>query len=257
MPVRGEGRPVGREERLSRVFVELADTLVSGFDIVEFLHTLTERCVELLDVGAAGVVLADERGNLRVMASSDERAHILEVFEVQNQEGPCLDCYSSGKPVVNESLHGEGSRWPAFCREARAAGFRFAHALPLRLRDQALGALNLFSDEESRLGETGQVVGQALADVATTGLLQARALEESRVLARQLQSALDSRVIIEQAKGMLAERAVVDLDAAFRLLRGYARNHNEYLSVVARKVVEGALPANAVTSTLQVADKRR
>jgi hypothetical protein len=248
---------MGREERLSRVFVELADTLVSGFDVVEFLHTLTERCVELLDVGAAGVLLADERGNLRVMASSDERAHILEVFEVQNQEGPCLDCYRSGEPVVNEPLGGEGSRWPSFSREARAAGFRFAHALPLRLRDQALGALNLFSDEESPLSETGLVVGQALADVATTGLLQTRAMEESRVLAEQLRGALNSRVVIEQAKGMLAERAAVDLDAAFRLLRGFARNHNEYLSEVARKVVEGALPADAVTSSLLGAEKQR
>ena len=239
---------MAREERLSRVFVELADTLVSGFDVVEFLHMLTERCVELLDVGAAGVVLADERENLRVMASSDERAHILEVFEVQNQEGPCLDCYRSGVAVVNVSLHGEANRWPRFSREARAAGFRFAHALPLRLRDQTLGALNLFSDEESQLAETELVIGQALADVATTGLLQARAMEQSRVLTEQLQGALTSRVVIEQAKGMLAERAAADLDTAFRLLRGYARHHNAYLSDVAREVVEGVLPADAVTS---------
>ena len=248
---------MGREERLSRVFVELADTLVSGFDVVEFLLMLTERCVELLDVGAAGVVLADEGKNLRVMASSDERAHILEVFEVQNQEGPGLDCYRSGEAVVNVPLHGEGSRWPSFSAEARAAGFRFAHALPLRLRDQTLGALNLFSDEESHLGETELVIGQALADVATTGLLQARAMEQSRVLTEQLQRALNSRVVIEQAKGMLAERGAFDLDAAFRCLRRYARQHNRYLSDVAREVVEGVLPADAVTSTLRGAEKRR
>ena len=239
---------MAREERLSRVFVELADTLVSGFDVVEFLHMLTERCVELLDVGAAGVVLADRQGALRVMASSDERAHTLELFEVQTQEGPCLDCVRSGEPVVNEPLRAEGNRWPAFSREARAAEFRFAHALPLRLRDQVLGALNLFSDEESRLAEAELVVGQALADVATIGLLQARATEEARVLAEQLQRALNSRVIIEQAKGMLAEHANVDLDAAFRLLRGYARNRNEYLSDVARALVEGSLPADTVAS---------
>lgn len=237
-----------REERLSRVFVELADTLASGFDVVDFLHMLTERCVELLDVGAAGVVLADEQGVLRVMASSDERAHTLELFEVQNQEGPCLDCFRSGEPVFNEPLHAEGTRWPAFRREARAAEFRFVHALPLRRRDQVIGALNLFSDEASRLAESGLVVGQALADVATIGLLQTRAMEESRVLAAQLQGALNSRVIIEQAKGMLAEHAGVDLDAAFGLLRGYARNRNEYLSDVARALVDGALPADAVTS---------
>jgi len=248
---------MAREERLSRVFVELADTLVSGFDVVEFLHTLTERCVELLDVGAAGVVLADRQGVLRVMASSDERAHTLELFEVQNEEGPCLDCVRAGEPVVNEPLHAEWNRWPAFSREARAAGFRFAHALPLRLRDQVLGTLNLFSDEESRLAETELVVGQALADVATIGLLQARAVEETRVLAQQLQGALNSRVIIEQAKGMLAEHALVDLDAAFRLLRGYARHHNKYLSDVARAVVEGALPVDAVTSPPRSAKTRR
>ena len=236
---------MGREERLSRVFVELADTLVSGFDVVEFLHMLTERCVELLDVGAAGVVLADER------------AHILEVFEVQNDEGPCLDCYRSGDAVINVSLHGEGSRWPSFSAEARAAGFRFAHALPLRLRAQTLGALNLFSDEESQLGETELVVGQALADVATTGLLQARAMEQSRVLTEQLQRALNSRVVIEQAKGMLAERGAVDLDAAFRRLRAYARQHHAYLSDVAREVVEGVLPPDALTSGPEGVDKRR
>ena len=248
---------MAREERLSRVFVELADTMVSSFDVVEFLHMLTERCVELLDVGAAGVVLADEQGALRVMASSDERAHTLELFEVQNQEGPCLDCVRSGEPVLNEPLHVEGSRWPAFSREARAAEFRFAHALPLRLRDQVLGALNLFSDEASRLAETELVIGQALADVATIGLVQARTVKETQVLAEQLQGALNSRVIIEQAKGMLAERANVDLDAAFRLLRGYARSRNEYLSDVARTLVEGALPADAVISPPRVAKARR
>jgi|SRR5581483_488578 len=250
---------MGREERLSRVFVELADTLVSGFDVVEFLHMLTERCVELLDVGAAGVVLADERENLRVMASSDERAHILEVFEVQNQEGPCLDCYRSGVALVNVPLaaDADANRWPSFSAEARGAGFRFAHALPLRLREQTLGALNLFSDEESHLGETELVVGQALADVATTGLLQARAMEQSRVLTEQLQRALNSRVVIEQAKGMLAAHGAVDLDAAFRRLRGYARQHNAYLSDVAREVVEGILPADAVTAAPRGAEKRR
>ena len=248
---------MGREERLSRVFVELADTLVSGFDVVEFLHMLTERCVELLDVGAAGVVLADERENLRVMASSDERAHILEVFEVQNQEGPCLDCYRSGAAVVNVPLDADTNRWPSFSAEARAVGFRFAHALPLRLHDQTLGALNLFSDEESHLGETELVIGQALADVATTGLLQARAMEQSRVLTEQLQRALTSRVVIEQAKGMLAERAAVDLHVAFRLLRGYARQHNVYLSDVAREVVEGVLPTDALTAAPRGAEKRR
>ena len=248
---------MGREERLSRVFVELADTLVSGFDVADFLHMLTERCMELLDVGAAGVVLVDGQGTLRVMASSDERAYTLELFELQNHEGPGLDCYLSGAPVVNEPLSGEGSRWPTFSREARAAGFWFAHALPLRLRDQILGALNLFSDEEARLAETGLVIGQALADVATIGLLQARAAAETRVLAEQLQSALNSRVIIEQAKGMLAERADVDLDAAFRLLRGYARSHNQYLSDVARALVESDLPPDAVTSPPQRIEKGR
>ena len=146
---------MAREERLSRVFVELADTLVSGFDVVEFLHMLTERCVELLDVGAAGVVLADEKGTLRVVASSDERAHTLELFEIQNDEGPCLECVRTGESVVNEPLHAEGNRWPAFSREAHVAEFRFAHALPLRLRDRVLGALNLFSDEASRSGRPG------------------------------------------------------------------------------------------------------
>jgi GAF domain-containing protein len=245
---------MAREERLSRVFVELADTLVSGFDVVEFLHTLTERCVELLDVGAAGVVLVDRQGTLRVMASSDERAHTLELFEAQNEEGPCLHCVRTGEAVVNEPLRVEGNRWPAFGREARARGFRSVHALPLRLRDQVLGALNLFSDEESRLAEAELVMGQALADVATIGLLQGRAMEEARVLADQLQRALNSRVIIEQAKGMVAEQAGVDPHDAFRLLRDYARNGADVLSDVARAVVKGALPPGAVAS--RVGDKK-
>jgi GAF domain-containing protein len=237
----------GREQRLVRTLVALADTLVTGFDLGDFLDTLAERCVEVLDIAAAGLMLADPRGALRVVASSDERVHLLELFELQNEEGPCLDCWRTGEPVVNEVVGAQGGRWPRFGAEAHAAGFRSVHALPMRLREQTIGALNLFRDDLGALDEADVLAGQAMADVATIGILHERALLEARVLSEQLQAALNNRVIIEQAKGMLAAQANVDLGHAFRMMRFYARNNNLGLSEVARGVLEGLLPIQAVT----------
>jgi hypothetical protein len=234
------------QQRLGRVFVELADTLVTDFDVVEFMTVLAHRCVELLGAREAGVVLADERGLLRSVASSHESAHLLELFELQNQEGPCLDCYRTGEQVLNHSLAPHDDRWPNFAAEARRLGFTTVHALPMRLRGQAIGAVNIFAADGPALSQAEIDVGQALADVATVGLLQERNLREARLLSEQLQAALDSRIVIEQAKGMLAERRNVETGAAFDSLRSYARNTNRKLSDVAQAILDGRLSAEAL-----------
>jgi GAF domain-containing protein len=224
---------------LAQTLVELADTLVADFDVVDFLHTLALRCTELVDAAEAGLMLADQRGGLRVVASSSERARHLELFEVQNEQGPCLDCFRSGGQVVAVDLKADPARWPLFAPEAMKAGFRSVHALPLRCQNQVIGALNIFRTTTGALDECDLVAAQAMADVATIGILQQRAVQEARILAEQLQSALNSRVVIEQAKGVLAERAKVNLDDAFGMLRGYARNHNSRLRDVAEAVIAG------------------
>jgi GAF domain-containing protein len=226
---------------LAQTLVELADTLVADFDVVDFLHTLALRSTALLDAAEAGLMLGDQRGGMRVMACSSERARLLELFEVQNEQGPCLDCFRSGSRVVCENLEADVDRWPLFTPEALTAGFRSVHALALRCHSQVIGALNIFRATPGLLDEDDLVAAQAMADVATIGILQQRALQEARILAEQLQSALNSRVIIEQAKGVLAERAQVNLDDAFGMLRGYARNHNSRLRVVAEAVIAGTV----------------
>jgi hypothetical protein len=230
-----------REIRLAQTFVELADTLVADFDVVEFLHVLVGRSVELLDAAEAGLMLADERGGLRVMASSSERAHLLELFELQNDEGPCLDCYRSGRPLVNEWLDQDPGRWPRFSMEARAVGFRSAHALPMRWQNQVIGSLNLFRDDAGSLNDADVAVGQALADVASIGILQERSLREARVVSERMQAALNSRIVIEQAKGVVAARAAITVDEAFGLLRRHARNTNSRLQDVAEAAIDGGL----------------
>jgi ANTAR domain/GAF domain len=234
------------QQRLGRVFVELADTLVTDFDVVEFMTVLAHRCVELLGAREAGVVLADERGVLRSVASSHESARLLDLFELQNQEGPCLDCFRTGEQVRNHSLAPPDDRWPRFAAEARRLGFATVHALPMRLRGQVIGAVNVFASDTPALTSSEIDVGQALADVATVGLLQERSLREARLLNEQLQGALNSRIVIEQAKGMLAERLDVEMDAAFETLRTYARSTNQKLGDVAHAVVAGTLSANAL-----------
>ncbi|MEX2587440.1 MAG: GAF and ANTAR domain-containing protein [Actinomycetota bacterium] len=230
-----------KQNRLAQTFVELADTLVAEFDIVDFLYTLADRCAELFEVAEAGVMLADQRGGLRVVASSSERARLLELFEIQNEEGPCLDCFNTGRRVNAEDLESDPQRWPLFNAEALAAGFRSVDALPLRCQSQVIGALNLFRVEPGALGQDELIAAQAMADVATIGILQQRAAHEARVLVEQLQTALNSRVVLEQAKGVLAERAHVNVDDAFKMLRIYARNHNLRLREVAESVIAGAL----------------
>jgi GAF domain-containing protein len=230
-----------REELLGSAMVELADTLVSDFDLVELLHSLTGHCVSILDAAAAGVMIAGPGGELRVVAASDERTRLLELFELQRDEGPCLDCYRSSQVVTEPDLANSG-KWPVFRSEAMASGFLAAFAVPLRLRDNVIGALNLFRAEQGTLTASDLQTAQVLADIATIGLLQERAVRESRLLADQLQSALNSRIVLEQAKGMLAEHGKMSVDEAFNRLRGYSRDRNLRLQAVAQALTTGALP---------------
>ncbi|HUZ24210.1 MAG TPA: GAF and ANTAR domain-containing protein [Streptosporangiaceae bacterium] len=226
---------------LSEAFVELADTLVAGFDLIDFLHLLTDRSAQVLDASAAGLLLADPRGELRVVAASSEQVRLLELFQLQNDQGPCLDCYRSGQPVAEADLSTADERWPRFAGIARRAGFAAVQALPMRLREQTIGALNLFRTTPGTFDTADVRVGQALADVATIGLLNERSLRRAESLNEQLQGALNSRVIIEQAKGKLAERLGLDMEQAFAVLRRYARARNCGLSDLARDFVNGKI----------------
>ncbi|MQA86301.1 MAG: ANTAR domain-containing protein [Streptosporangiales bacterium] len=242
---------VAREQQLAGAFVELADTLVAGFDVIDFLYLLTQRCVQLLDIDAAGLLLADGRGRLELMAASTEQARLLELFQLQNEEGPCLDCYRTREPVACDDLGAAGARWPRFAEAAQAAGYMAVQALPMRLRGEIIGATNLFRVAPGHLDGEALHLGQALADVATIGILHERALRERELLAEQLQAALNSRVLIEQAKGVLAERRQLGMDEAFTTLRSYARNHNRQLSDVARAVTENSPDVAELTNPLR------
>ncbi|WP_369258753.1 ANTAR domain-containing protein [Streptomyces sp. R35] len=230
------------QQLLAKTFVELADNLVADFDLIDFLRLLTDRCVGMLGADAAGVLLADRDGELRVMAASDERVRLLELFQLQSDEGPCLECCRTGTPVTVADLTREIGRWPRFATAAHRSGFGAVQALPMRLRDEVVGALNLFRAAPGPFDPAGTLIAQALADVATISLLQQRSTHRSTVLNEQLQTALNSRVLIEQAKGKLAERQSVDMEQAFTTLRSYARAHNRRLSDVARAFIDDSEP---------------
>lgn len=227
---------------VSDAFVELADTLVDDFDVVEFLYQVTVRCAKVLDVAAAGVLLTDLRGSLQVLAASTEETRLLEVLQLQTDQGPCPECFHTGRAISVPDLDAVEARWPEFVVEARQSGFASVHALPMRLRTQVIGALNLFGTRPGELAPETVRLAQALADVATIGLLQARAIRQQETLAEQLQVALNSRIVIEQAKGVIAERRQLDMDQSFSLLRWTARNGNRRLSDVARAIVDGTEP---------------
>jgi len=226
------------QELLTGTFVDLADTMVADFDIIDFLHLLADRSVQLLEVSAAGVVLADPRGQLRLVAASSEAARLLELFQLQDDEGPCLDAIRTGQPVIEPDMDRARQRWPRFAPAALEAGFAAVHAIPMRLREQVIGGLNLFREQPGAFDPADVRVGQALADTATIGLLHERNLRSSEVLSEQLQAALNSRVVIEQAKGKLAERLGVDMDTAFTILRHYARAQNLLLSDLAQAFID-------------------
>ncbi len=235
-----------REQRLAEVFVELADTLVDEFDVVDLLQTLTERCVELVDTDAAGLMLDDQRGNLRLIAHTHESARLLELFELQQEEGPCLDCFATGQVIANIDLTTAADRWPVFTRAAREVGFGTSHAVPLRLRRHVIGALNLFSTGRRPLGDNDLAVAQGLADIATIGLLHERAVRDQVILSEQLQTALHSRILIEQAKGVLSAQTGASVEVAFALMRTHARRTGQLLTTLAGSVVAGRVDGAAL-----------
>lgn len=238
--------PVDREALLVSTFVQLTDTLVDDFDIIDLLTVLADSCVELRLAAAAGILLVDEDSKLRVMAASSDRARLLELFQLQNDEGPCLDAFAGKEPVVEFNLRTAKARWPIFAPEAVDAGFRSVYAVPLRLRSTVIGALNLFGDQAGEIPSADLRIARALADVVSIAIIQNQTIKESEVRAVQLKRALDSRVAIEQAKGMLAERNHIDMDSAFRHLRSFARNTRRHLTAVAVDVVSGAVALDEV-----------
>jgi GAF domain-containing protein len=238
---------VTRESEVLRALVDMSDTLVADYDVIDVLTTLTDRCVHVLGVSAAGVMLASPPGDLRLVASSSEAMRVLELYELQAQEGPCLDAFRTGSAVEQETLRAGSGRWPAFATAAVQAGFQSVFALPLRLRETTIGALNLFSVDRAPMPEHDLIVARAFADLATVSVLQHRAATDAQRLNEQLSHALTSRIAIEQAKGVIAERVGVDLAEAFMRLRRHARNNNLRLTDVAQAAVDGTLDSSAWT----------
>jgi hypothetical protein len=230
---------------LSDVFIEMGDTLVDDFDLIDFLHLIAERCVQVLDVSEAGLLLTDDQGTLRLVAASSERTRLLELFQLQIEQGPCVDCFHTGAAVSVVDVR-TASQWPTFRAAAIEIGFASVYALPMRLRSEVIGAVNLFDIQPGPLDAERLRIGQALADVATIGLLQQREIQRRDVITEQLQTALTGRVLIEQAKGLVAERLGVNVTEAFTMLRSTARSSNRRLSELAEAIIEGTeqLPAN-------------
>ena len=234
-----------RQARASATFVELIDTLVDDFDVIDMMTVLASRCVELLDAAEAGILLVDGSGHLRVVAASSEQIQLLELFQIQNEQGPCLDCFRTGQVVAEADLE-HSTMWPLFAAESVAAGLPSVCAVPLRLRSVILGGLNLFMSEPAPLSAADLDLAQALADVASIALIQDRAARDAAEREIHLQHALDSRIVIEQAKGMLADYGGIDMQAAFEALRGFARSTNRLLTEVAESLTSGTLPIASI-----------
>jgi GAF domain-containing protein len=228
---------MSRETRLNAAFVKLADTLIDDYDIVDLLHTLVEECIAIFDVQAGGLMLADADGQLQLVASTSEKADLVEIMQLNAGQGPCVECFETGKPVAVADIERSDSKWPDFRAEALKQGFHSIYATPLRLRGQTIGTLNLLSTSVGDLNERDALAAQALSDVATIGILQERLVKERGIVADQLQRALDSRVLIEQAKGVLSESVSTNVDEAFQVMRAYARNNNLRLHDVAEGIV--------------------
>ncbi|MDH6237686.1 GAF and ANTAR domain-containing protein [Cryobacterium sp. CG_9.6] len=229
---------VSRASLVSGAFVKLADALVGEYDVVDVLHTLVEQSVELLDAEAAGLLIADQDGILQVLASTSEESQLVEILQSEAGVGPCVDAFRTGVVVTIDDIASvEGDRYPDFQAAALSQGFRSVHAIPMRLRPNTIGALNLFRIQTGALSEEDAAIGQALADVATISILQERTVRENAAVTEQLQRALNSRVLIEQAKGVIAQRSQLNMNDAFNRLRTYARAHNESMHESAEKVI--------------------
>jgi GAF domain-containing protein len=223
--------------RMSDLFVEVADTLVDEFDVIDFLHNLVVHAAAISEADAVGLMLTDQMGHLEFMAASNPNGEHLELFQLQSAEGPCLDCFATGEPVVNADLSQATDRWPTFAPRAIELGYRSVHAFPMRLREHIIGALNLFGSADTVFEETDARIVQALADVATIALMQERTIRRAEELTEQLQGALTSRVVIEQAKGAVAALEGITPDQAFEVMRSRARSSRQRLVDVAQAVL--------------------
>lgn len=235
-----------RERGITAAFVSFAQSMTTDYDIADLYIDLTAQCVRLLDVESVGLLLADARGVLHLMAASSEATRDLELLQLQRDEGPCLDCYHSGLPVLAADLSEEKPRWPHFVAAAAAGGIASVHALPMRLHDSVLGTLGLFGAQTGTLDDDDLDLGQALADVASLALVAQRASSDKTAVNEQLQTALNSRVLLEQAKGILAQHGDLGMDESFATLRRYARDHNKKLTDVSRAIVSRELPVSRV-----------
>jgi transcriptional regulator with GAF, ATPase, and Fis domain len=230
-----------RETQLLETFVTLADSLVVGFDVLDLLQTLVDRSVQLFPATDAGILLASATGDLEIVVSTNERSRLISLLQLGADEGPCIDAYTTGRLVTVTNASDIAERWPVFADRSAESGYQSVHAVPLRLRDTSLGSLNLFGEEPGALRPEDAAAVQALTDVATISILQERALRETDIARDQLQRALDSRVVIEQAKGVIAQTHAVDMDTAFRLIREHARSGRIRLSDVAERIVARTL----------------
>jgi GAF domain-containing protein len=229
-----------QERTMLEAFVTLADSLVGDYEVNEFLRMLMERCAEVFEVTTAGVMLESADGHLRIAAALSAEMEELEQAEVDNEDGPCHEAYRTGEPVVADDLDTSdvADRWPRVVDRMREMGLKAVYAFPLRLRDDRIGALNLYRAAPGAFRDEDVRLAQAMADVATIGILQVRKLESAEQRAGQLQHALDSRVVIEQAKGIVSARRDVSVDEAFHAIRRHARSHGRNIHEVARSIIE-------------------
>jgi GAF domain-containing protein len=225
-----------RETRINAAFVAVADTLTTDFDVVDLLHTLVEQCTELLNTTAGGLMLVDGAGQLQLMTSTSEGADLVELMQINAAAGPCIESFETGLAVSVPDIRAIAGKWQAFQHAALQCGFRSAHATPLKLRGTVIGTMNLFGSQRGPLSERDAALAQALADVATIGILQDRLVKENTIVSEQLHAALDSRIVIEQAKGIIAQSLSIDMDEAFGVLRAHARNNNLTIRFVAEQI---------------------
>jgi GAF domain-containing protein len=230
-----------REDRLLQTFASLADTLVDDYDVVDLLQMLVDTCSDLLDTTAAGILLADATGTLDVVASTSEAGRLVEMMQLSAEAGPCVESFVTGRVVSVPDIGESPEEWSLFRESALAQGFASVHAVPLRLRETTIGTLNLLRDTVGELDPQDQTAARAFADVATIGILHERSIRETALLAEQLQGALNSRIVIEQAKGVVAHTHGVPIDEAFALIRTYARSHRLGISQVAARIVDRSL----------------